>query len=889
MLVCLVATLSYVAPKLEGALMLNPQTVWPLWPGCALLVAVLLLVPRKIWLILIPVALASFALYDLQAGVPLRSIAWFIPADTAQVLIAALCLNYFFDGVPQLNTVEALAKYLSFAVILAPLTAAFISAPGIGGSYWSGWGISFFSEVLAFLTVTPAVLSWVSNGRAWLQKPWDYHLEAGAVLTGLTVLAYINFTSPFDSTSPALLFSLVPLLLWSALRFASIGTSSAVIIVALLSIWGAVHGRGPFIERGPVHSVFALQLFLISTAIPFMVLAALVEERKTAEEVLRTSEERFRLAARGGKMFAYEWDPASDVIVLSGESAQILGTDGATRITGREVLAKVHPDDRERLKSAIAAVDPENPKLQITYRMRRPDGNVIWVERISRAHFDEQGRMLRMIGMVADVTKRQETEEALHQREKELLEAQRVSQVGSWQWNPVNDEVVWSTELYRIAGRDPNLPPPAFEEQTKVYTPESWDQLKRAIAEALRSGEPYTLDLEIVRPDGTRRWITDRGEVLRDGAGRITRLRGTAQDITDRKHAEDELRASEEKFRSVFRDAGVGMVIVSPEGRFLAANEAFCGCLGYAEEELLQKTAEFLTLPEDWPAFSRKLREALEQGTGFQRVEKRCLHKSGRIVTTESSGSLIRGPSGEPLYFVGEVLDVTQRKLAEEALSSVNRRLIEAQEQERTRVARELHDDINQRIGLLALSLSSFTEELHAVARHKMEELKGEVSRLATDIGALSHRLHSSKLEYLGLAMAAASFCRELSEQQKVKIDLNVTDDFPKAISWEISLCLFRVLQEALQNATKHSGARNFEVSLSYSRDILQLMVRDSGVGFDPDEATVRSCGVGLTSMRERLRLVDGQLTIDSRRQIGTTIHARVPLNHQVKSAGAAA
>ena len=101
----LVAALSYLAPKLEWSLILHPRTIWPLWPGCALLVPVLLLVPRRLWSILIPVALASFALYDLEAGVSLRSIAWFIPADTVQVLIAALCLTYFFDETPELNSV----------------------------------------------------------------------------------------------------------------------------------------------------------------------------------------------------------------------------------------------------------------------------------------------------------------------------------------------------------------------------------------------------------------------------------------------------------------------------------------------------------------------------------------------------------------------------------------------------------------------------------------------------------------------------------------------------------------------------------------------------------------------------------------------------------------
>ena len=155
-LACLVATLSYLAPRLEGALILHPQTVWPLWPGCALLVSVLLLVPRRIWPILIPVSFAAFVLYDLQAGVPIGSIAWFIPADTVQVLIAAFCLSYFFGGVPRLHSVRNMATYSFFAVLLAPSAAAFLSAFGVLGDYWTSWRTSFLSEVLAFVTLTLA-------------------------------------------------------------------------------------------------------------------------------------------------------------------------------------------------------------------------------------------------------------------------------------------------------------------------------------------------------------------------------------------------------------------------------------------------------------------------------------------------------------------------------------------------------------------------------------------------------------------------------------------------------------------------------------------------------------------------------------------------------------
>ena len=162
-LVCLVAFLSYLAAKLGGALVLRPQMVWPLWPGCAFLVAVLLLTPRRIWPILIAAGFAGFLLYDLQAGLTLRSTAWLILSDTIEVLIAALGVSYSFEGVPCLNSVKSLAKYSFFAIILAPLSAAFIGTVAFGGTDWTRWRVDFFTEALALLTLTPAILSWVST------------------------------------------------------------------------------------------------------------------------------------------------------------------------------------------------------------------------------------------------------------------------------------------------------------------------------------------------------------------------------------------------------------------------------------------------------------------------------------------------------------------------------------------------------------------------------------------------------------------------------------------------------------------------------------------------------------------------------------------------------
>ena len=622
-LACLAAFLSYLAAELGGALVLRPQMVWPLWPGCALLVAVLLLLPRGIWPLLIAAGLAGFVLYDLQAALTLRSTALLILADTVEILIASLGVSYFCGGLPRLNSVASLARYSLIAVILAPMTAAFISTSASSGNYWIRWRIGFFTEALALLTLTPAILAWVKTRQAWIRKSPAFYFEAATLVAGLTLLGYVAFVAPLRSSAPVLLYSLLPFLLWSALRFGMMGISTSMIVVAFLSIWGAVHGRGPFTGAEPLNNVMSLQLFLLFAVAPFMVLAVVVEERKRTGHALRESEERFRLMA----------DTAPALIWMSGAD-----------------------------------------KL-CTY--------------FNKPWLDFTGRSMD-------------------------------SELGNGWTEGVHDE-----DLRRCLD---------------TYT------------QAFDRREEFRMEYRLRRHDGEYRWILD-----------------------------------------------IGVPRFDQERSFVG--------------------------------------------------------------------------------YIGTCVDITDRKLAETVLASVSRRMIEAQEQERTRIARELHDDIGQRLALLATNLQQLhpgPADLPGV-RSRVGELKDQLSEIATDIQALSHRLHSSKLEYLGLATAMRGFCKEFGEQQKVEIDFE-THDLPSALSPDISLCFFRVLQEALHNSVKYSGVRHFDVRSWATPNEVHLTVSDFGSGFDI-EAAKAGRGLGLISMDERLKILNGTLSIESQLKRGTTIHAFVPLS----------
>jgi signal transduction histidine kinase len=219
-----------------------------------------------------------------------------------------------------------------------------------------------------------------------------------------------------------------------------------------------------------------------------------------------------------------------------------------------------------------------------------------------------------------------------------------------------------------------------------------------------------------------------------------------------------------------------------------------------------------------------------------------------------------------------------EQQLATEVANT--RRLFEAQQQECARIARELREDIIQRLAVLSLRLEGLAllaQVSSTQAEAAIEKARDDISGLSRDVQGLAHRLYPARAEYLGVEAAVAALCRETASKYDVEIELQV-ECIPQGLPGRIGVCLYRVLQESLQNAIAHSGARKVEVSLRGGDDRIDLTIRDMGTGFDVGEA--RETGLGLTSMKERLNAVHGQLDITSEPNHGTTIHASVPLRH---------
>ena len=342
------------------------------------------------------------------------------------------------------------------------------------------------------------------------------------------------------------------------------------------------------------------------------------------------------------------------------------------------------------------------------------------------------------------------------------------------------------------------------------------------------------------------------------------------------KRAETQLRESEERFRLVANTAPVMIWTAGTDRNCSYVNKTWLDFTGRPlEAELGDGWVEGVH-PDDSNRCLQTYTEAFNRRESFE-MHYRVRRRDGEYRWVLGYGVPRFNSDGTFAGYIGSCVDITERKHAEESLATIGRRLIEAHEAERTWIGRELHDDINQRLALLAIELDrwsqhALTNELTELVRHA----RARITEIAEDVQGLSHRLHSSKLDYLGLATAAKSLCRELSEKTKVEIVFEHAG-IPHTLSKEVSLCLFRVLQEGLQNAVKHSGVRSFTVDLQGTEESIELTVADFGNGFAEQEACTGH-GLGLISMRERLQLVHGELSVKSQPGAGTTIRARVPL-----------
>jgi PAS domain S-box-containing protein len=348
-----------------------------------------------------------------------------------------------------------------------------------------------------------------------------------------------------------------------------------------------------------------------------------------------------------------------------------------------------------------------------------------------------------------------------------------------------------------------------------------------------------------------------------------------SQDVVRAARLSDDLLESQQRMALATHAANMGIWIRDLVRNEVWASDEWRALLGFGKSERIDLNGFLQKLhPEDREAVSQTLAKALS-GEGGYETEYRVVLPDGRMRWIASRGRVKFNGAGKPVLMRGASLDITARKQAEEAARDLSGRLINAQEAERMRLARDLHDDLSQSLALLSIELEMFGQNQPA-ERGRVQEFSGQVKRLSSEVHRLSHELHPAKLEQLGLVAALRGFCKEFAVAHEMAIEF-ADRSVPRAVPEATALCLYRIAQEALHNVVKHSGGTAARVELTMEGSELRLAIVDDGVGFDPQ--TMRANGsLGLVSMSERARFVHGLLSVESHAGKGTRIEVRVPI-----------
>jgi len=752
--------------------------------------------------------------------------------------------------------------------------------------------------------------------------------------------------------------------------------------------------------------VGGIVLLLFQTLLIFGLVRQRERRRKTETE-LNLTNERLRQAMEAGKTLGWDWDVKTGRGRWFGDLRTILGIQ-SNSYSGRveDFHRLVHPEDRALVGKAVADARQSRKPYAAEFRVVRPDGTVRWITARGEFNYDANGDAERMLGMSVDITERKLAEEALKKSEEKFSKAFRKSpmlltvtalkdhryldvneafeQISGWRHEEVigrtpfdlnlwvdpaqrvrmakeiqakgtlrNVEVAFrsksgevrvglgSAELIEIAGE------PCLLTMVTDITERKRIQEQLQISEARLAGIVGSAMDAVIATDAERnivlfnttaekvfgctadeaigtaidRFVPERyrlahkeqmrffgiGEVANRGVDKrgilfgmrasgeefpmeasISHLEANGQqlftvvvrDVTERKKAEQLLRESEERFRLVANTAPVLIWMAGADKLCTYFNQPWLEFTGRPLEADLGNGWTEVVHPDDRSALLDTYTQVFDRRGRFE-MEYRLRRHDGEYRWVSDIGVPRFNTDGSFAGYIGSCMDVTERKIAEEALSNMAGKLIEAHEEERRWIGRELHDDINQRIALLSIELDRWNQSAGSSAdiHDHIRRISQRLVEIGEDIQALSHRLHSSKLEYLGIVVAAQSFCRELSEQYKVQISFSHSG-IPRNLPKEIALCLFRVLQESLQNAVKHSGAQEFTVEFRGRRGELQLSVIDAGRGFNLEDVA-NPTGLGLISMQQRLQLVNGELSIVSEVGRGTAIYARVPVGRE--------
>ncbi|MHC4557122.1 MAG: PAS domain S-box protein [Planctomycetota bacterium] len=520
---------------------------------------------------------------------------------------------------------------------------------------------------------------------------------------------------------------------------------------------------------------------------------------------------------------------------------------------------------------------------------------------------DAEGKLVGAVHVAHDITERKRAEEAL-KAEKEFTETALNAQTDTFfVLEPSTGRAIRWNEAFRTQSGYGDEEIRSMKAPNSYYSKEDLDKARAAIAKIL-DGETTTVELNLITKDGRTIPTEYTGSVITDREGAPRYIIAVGRDITERRRTEHSLKQSEKRFRTLVEGLGQGYFVfmhdMDGKVKYLSpAIEALIGIkpdrlIGRHWKEYVEWTEEGLAAGVEW---GRKIRETGRPPEPFimsfrssgdirymEIAERPTLDDAGNVIGVEGIAKEVTEEvrATESLRRIRDELEIRVEKrtaqLAQnrEALQMLAGRLLSVQEEERSRLARELHDDLTQRLAVLAIDIGKLEGQLDSTPDSlalKLKQIKERTIELSTDVHDISRQLHPAILDDLGLRQAIQSECMNFTRREGIAIDYE-PKDVPPMIPRDISVCLFRIVQEGLRNIAKYAKVKEASVSLVGSNGNIKLIVRDLGAGFDMARSA-NERGVGLASMQERVRLIRGDFSIESEPGKGTTIKVIAPLS----------
>lgn len=458
----------------------------------------------------------------------------------------------------------------------------------------------------------------------------------------------------------------------------------------------------------------------------------------------------------------------------------------------------------------------------------------------------------------------------LSKKQESLAEAQRIGRIGNWDLNIVTGELMWSDEIYRIFGLLPQQFGATYDAFLESVHPEDREFVIKSVDDALRGKKPYSIDHRIVLPGDTQKIVHEQAEVFRDGGGKAVRMVGTVQDITERRRAEEAAAAERRRLRDVLEMLPAYVALLTPDYQMPFANRFFRERFG---ESHGRRCYEFL-FERSEPCKNCETYRVMKTGKPH---EWEWNGPDGRIyrifdfLFTDSDGAT----------FIMEMgIDVTEQKHAENALRErekqlemLSRKVISSQEEERTKICRNLHDELGQRLTALGMEIQWLAKQ-QEIRPADVENLGEALEAINLDLQRIYKGLRPTTLDRLGLKAAVESLVWDHKDHYKLKIQTEI-DDAACKTDEDRAIIIYRIVQEALTNIARHAGASEVRVGLRRDEKHIIMEISDDGGGFKP-EAAAGGSGMGLMGMKERAAMFGGTLEIDTEPGRGTSIRMTI-------------